>query len=88
MDNKIENSTPTFRHEYAPKRDRPQLSIRPIINFAMGILYIAVGLFMMFPEAVGFEMEGFDKVFRYMFGGLCLLYGAWRIYRGLKKDYI
>jgi hypothetical protein len=54
----------------------------------MGALYLCGGLFLIFAEQLGFEMENFDKTFRYIFGGLCILYGSWRVYRGYKKDYV
>jgi hypothetical protein len=33
------------------------------------------------------QFEDIDQSFRYMFGGICLLYGGFRLYRGLKKNY-
>ncbi len=77
-----------MKNEYAEKRTRRFLTARSIMDFGMGILYLAVGLFIMFPQIIGFGMEGFDKIFRYLFGGLCMVYGTWRIYRGIKKDYL
>lgn len=77
-----------MKNEYAEKRTRRFLTMRSIMDFGMGILYLAVGLFIMFPQVLGFGMEAFDKIFRYMFGGLCVVYGTWRIYRGIKKDYL
>jgi hypothetical protein len=53
----------------------------------MGILYLAAAAFLFFAERFGFSMENFDIIFRYIFGGICALYGFWRIYRGFKKDY-
>jgi hypothetical protein len=77
-----------MKNEYAEKRTRRFLTMRSIMDFGMGILYLAVGLFIMFPQVLGFGIEAFDKIFRYMFGGLCVVYGTWRIYRGIKKDYL
>lgn len=75
-------------NEYAEKQTRRFLTTRSIMDFGMGILYLAVGLFVMFPQIIGFDMEGFDRIFRYLFGGLCMVYGVWRIYRAIKKDYL
>lgn len=77
-----------MENEYAEKRTRRFLTTRSILDFGMGILYLAVGLFIMFPQIIGFDMEGFDRIFRYLFGGLCMVYGVWRIYRAIKKDYL
>jgi len=31
--------------------------------------------------------ETWGKEFCYFFGGICLLYGGFRLYRGIKKEY-
>lgn len=69
------------------ERNKRYANMRSIKDYGMGILYLAIALFMFFPEKVGFDMVDFDKLFRYMFGGISFLYGGWRIYRGYKKEY-
>ena len=76
-----------MENQYEEKRTRRYLNMRSIMDFGMGILYLAVGVFLIIPEQLGFSMEAFDPLFRYIFGGLCAVYGIWRIYRGVKKDY-
>lgn len=61
--------------------------MRATLDFAMGLLYVGIGALLFFPEAVGLDMEGFDETIRKIFGGLCMVYGLWRIYRGIRKDY-
>ena len=61
--------------------------MRSILDFTMGALYLAAAFFLFFSEKMGIEINNFDKSFRYIFGGICALYGAWRIYRGYRKDY-
>jgi hypothetical protein len=68
-------------------RNRRYANMRSIKDYGMGVLYLAIGFFMFFPEKVGFDMVDFDKLFRYMFGGISIIYGVWRIYRGYKKEY-
>ncbi|MDB5247812.1 MAG: hypothetical protein JWQ40_2206 [Segetibacter sp.] len=53
----------------------------------MGVLYLAGAFFLFFAESFGFEMQSFDRTFRFIFGAICGVYGIWRIYRGYKKDY-
>ena len=69
------------------KRNKRYANMRAIKDYGMGVLYLAIGFFMFFPEQVGFDMVDFDKLFRYMFGGISVIYGVWRIYRGYKKEY-
>lgn len=61
--------------------------MRSTLDFAMGALYLGVGLLMFFPESIGIDMEGFDETIRKIFGGLCMIYGVWRLYRGVRKEY-
>ena len=69
------------------KRAKGYTLMRSTLDFAMGILYVAIGLLLFFPEKLGLNMEGFDETIRKIFGGLCVLYGVWRVYRGIRKDY-
>jgi len=69
------------------KRNRRYANMRAIKDFGMGVFYLAMAFFMFFPEKLGYDMVNFDKLFRYGLGGISLIYGTWRIYRGLKKDY-
>jgi hypothetical protein len=69
------------------KRTRNYSTMRSLMDYTMGVLYLAGAAFLFFAERFGFDMENFDKTFRYIFGGLCAIYGSWRIYRGYKKDY-
>ncbi len=62
--------------------------MRSVVDFTMGVLYIAGAAFLFFAESFGFSLENFDFAFRYVFGGLCAVYGTWRLYRGFKKNYL
>lgn len=73
--------------EREERRPKNYILMRSMLDFAMGVLYLGVGLFMIFPEKLGFAMDSFDRTFRFIFGGICVVYGIWRIYRGLRKDY-
>lgn len=69
------------------KRKKAYVNRRSIMDFGMGIIYAGLGGFFMLSEIFGISMEFPPKPFSYIFGGLCLLYGGFRIYRALKKDY-
>ena len=72
-------------------RDRQQKSytlMRMIYDLTMAVLLLGMAMVMLFPQY--FKLKSFmeiDKSFRYMFGAICLLYGGFRLYRGIKKDY-
>lgn len=62
--------------------------MRRIYDFTMALLIIGMAVVML--GAAKFNIEqflGIDNTFRYLFGGLCLLYGGFRLYRGFKNDY-
>ena len=62
--------------------------VRSIMDFTMGLLLTAVGLYFLLYRSLGinlFNREPSD--IDYVLGGLFVIYGIWRIYRGYKKDY-
>jgi threonine/homoserine/homoserine lactone efflux protein len=72
------------------KRKRKQISsMRSIMDFAMGTVVVLFGAFLIFRDKFDLEInrqfkpDSLDKIF----GVICLIYGAWRIYRGVKKNY-
>jgi len=75
--------------EYERKKRKQLSSMRSMMDFAMGIIILSAGLFFFFRNRFRIELnESFppndiDKIF----GGICIIYGAWRIYRGFKKNY-
>ncbi len=72
-------------------RERNQKSfnrLQSIRHITMAILFIAMGLMMFLAEKYQLvQILAFDKLFRYLFGGICFLYGGFRLYRGTNKDY-
>jgi hypothetical protein len=67
-------------------RTRNYRTRRSIMDYGMGIVIIALGIFFLLASRFGVSFN-IDNLFRYLFGGLCILYGAFRVYRGYKKNY-
>lgn len=66
--------------------------MRTIYNITMGVLILAVGIVMFavnafYIKGISEQVAKLDPLVRYLFGGLCLLYGGFRLYRGIKRDY-
>ncbi|HVU83581.1 MAG TPA: hypothetical protein VHC50_01985 [Puia sp.] len=59
---------------------------RSIMDYGMGVVILCLGIFFLIAPKVG-VVFGIDDLFRYIFGGLCILYGLFRVYRGYKKNY-
>lgn len=69
------------------KRQKAYANRRAVMDYGMGFIYTAMGLFFALSDQLGVELEFPAKPFSYIFAGLCLLYGGFRIYRGYKKNY-
>ena len=76
-----------MENDFRERRVKNYSMMRSLLDYTMGILYLAAAAFLFFAEKFGFELENFDLTFRYIFGGICLIYGSWRVYRGYKKEY-
>ncbi|MBL7737296.1 MAG: hypothetical protein JNL51_17690 [Chitinophagaceae bacterium] len=73
--------------EQEEKRRKAYANRRALMDLGMGLIYVALGGYFMLSEFFGISMEFPPKPFSYIFGGLCIFYGGFRIYRGLKKNY-
>ena len=74
--------------DFETKKEKQMIQMRTISNYGMGIFFFCLGVFFLIYERLGIDMMGrepspLDK----FIGGLFIIYGAWRIYRGYKKNY-
>jgi hypothetical protein len=77
-----------FEKETLSAREKGIIRMRSITNYGMGIFLVAAGFFFMFPTKYTWEfLSKYDPVLIKIFAVLCWLYGAFRIYRGYKKNY-
>jgi hypothetical protein len=74
--------------EYEKKKKKQVTLMRSMMDFGMGVLVILAGLFFLFHERLNVSFgDNSTSLFEKFFGGVCILYGAWRVYRGYKKNY-
>ena len=59
---------------------------RSIMDYGMGVLILLVGVLVLLAPKLKLNVA-IDDLARYLFFGLCVLYGGFRIYRGTQKDY-
>jgi len=74
--------------EYEQKRRKQVGRMRSIVDYTMGVLFALLGIYFLIYESMGWNI--FDREpssIDYFIGGLFIVYGAWRIYRGYKKNY-
>lgn len=81
-----------MRNDYKERRQQSFATLRAVYNISMGVLVLAMAVVMLWGDRLGIEaltqfITPIDPVLRYLFGGLCFLYGFFRLYRGIKKEY-
>ncbi len=74
--------------EYKNKQRKSYVIMRMTYDITFSLVILAMGIMMIFGKKLNISyVLTFDPLIRYMFGGLCLLYGGFRLYRGIKRDY-
>ena len=77
-----------FEKEQLSERDKGFIRMRTITNYGMGVFLIIAGFFFMFPvKQTRAYINQYDPELIKIFAVICWLYGAFRIYRGYKKNY-
>jgi len=78
-----------FEKEQLNERDKGYIRMRSVMDLGMGILWSAMGVFLFFIKKFSPAMaEQYDtKPFR-IFAVVCMIYGLFRVYRGVKKNYL
>jgi len=78
-----------FEKEQPNEREKGYIRMRSIMDYGMGVLWVALGLFIIFIKEVSADMaEKYDSGIFKVFGAVCVVYGLFRIYRGYKKKYL
>ena len=72
-------------NEYEERRRKTSRTLRSIYDYVMGVLWLALGIVFIWHEKFGFELD-FDPTLKMIFGIAAMLYGAFRLYRGYKKN--
>jgi len=77
-----------FEEDPYTQRQKNYLRMRSLMDFCMGGLWMAMGIFLLFIKhfdpALALRFD--DPAFKIL-GGICVIYGVFRIYRGIKKNY-
>jgi hypothetical protein len=75
--------------EYEKKKRKQVASMKSLMDYGMGLLILFAGVFFFFRDRFKldfnerFPPDDIDKII----GVLFIIYGAWRIYRGYRKNY-
>jgi len=77
-----------FEKEEMSVKNRGFARMKSIMDFGMGLLWMSMGIFLVFIKKFNSGLEArFDDPVMKVFGGVCIVYGIFRIYRGYKKNY-
>jgi len=78
-----------FEKEQPNQRDKNYIRMRSMMDFGMGTLWTGMGVFLFFSKQFksGLELRYDDGTLK-VFGAVCAAYGLFRIYRGIKKNYL
>ena len=77
-----------MNNQFENRRQKSYIRLRMIYDFTMAGLILAMAFILFFGDRFGLDLiAGLDPVMRYGFGGLCFLYGSFRVYRGIKHEY-
>jgi hypothetical protein len=77
-----------FENDPMSEREKGMVRMRSITNYVMGVFLILAGCFFMFPlPATKVYIDRYDPTMIKIFAVICWIYGAFRIYRGYKKNY-
>jgi len=73
-------------NDYEDKRRKTNIFLHSIYDYTMGVLWLCAGGFFLLYKKFGIELN-IDEVLTTIFGVAAVLYGAFRIYRGYRKNY-
>jgi len=77
-----------MENEYEAKKQKSYTIMRMTYDLTMSVILLGMAVVMLFAEKLKIEqLTSVDPAFRYLFGGICLLYGGFRLYRGIKREY-
>ena len=76
------------KNTFREKQQKNYTAMRTVYDLTMAVIILAMAAIMFFGNRLGLEViAGFDPLVRYIFGGLCVVYGSFRLYRAIRHDY-
>lgn len=74
--------------EFQEKQRQQRSRMRSAIDYTMGTFFFLLGVYFLVYDEFGWPLLGREpSSVDYLIGGMFVLYGGWRIYRGYKKNY-
>ncbi|OIR12170.1 hypothetical protein GALL_64210 [mine drainage metagenome] len=77
-----------MENDFRDKQRKSYSVMRMTYDLTMAVFLLGMAVVMFFGDRFKIiQIMDVDKTFRYFFGSICLLYGGFRLYRGIKSDY-
>ncbi len=77
-----------MQESFRDRQKKGYILMRVTYDLAMALIILGMAVVMFFAERLKIQrIMDLDDTGRYLFGGVCLLYGGFRLYRGIKRDY-
>ncbi len=88
----MDSNQDSFKYiQKSRERERKSyVSMRMVKDITMSLLILGMAFLMLLGDkfhATYRLVANTDPAIRYSFGGLCVLYGGFRLYRSIKRDY-
>ena len=78
-----------FEKEELSQRDKRYIQMRSIMDFTMGLIFIAMSVFFFFIKNFNASLaQRYDDLTIKIFAGICFIYGIFRLWRAYKKNYL
>ena len=78
-----------IENEPLSNKEKGMIRMRSIMDYGMGIMWAAMGVFLIFIKHFNTVLSArYDDPTMKVFGGVCIIYGIFRMYRGYKKNYL
>lgn len=76
-----------YKEQMDEQRRKTKRTLHSVYDYVMGALWLCMGGFVLLHKSFGLSLEGFDPTLITIFGVAAAMYGAFRLYRGYKKNY-
>lgn len=77
-----------MEQDFREKQKKSYRMMRMIYDLSMAVFILGMAFILLLAEPLKIEqLMLVDPMFRYLMGSVSVLYGGFRLYRGIKQDY-
>jgi hypothetical protein len=77
-----------MEQDFREKQKKSYRTMRMIYDLSMAVFILGMAFILLLAEQLKIEqIMLLDPMYRYLMGSISVLYGGFRLYRGIKRDY-